>query len=71
MILFLRFRSDSESALRTLAEKVKVLQNQIPGYTLVKPFEPLYQNEGSNDLPLFPDGFDEMPDWISVSEDCR
>lgn len=71
MILFLRFRSDSESALRTLADKVKVLQKQVPGFTLVHAFEPLYQDEGSNDLPLFPDGFDEMPHWISVREDCR
>lgn len=72
MILFLRFRSDSESALQNLADAVKVLQRQIPGYTLVESFKPLFQNEDGDDLPSLFDGF-ECFYWNdpSVREDSR
>lgn len=72
MILFLRFRSDSETALRNLADAVKVLQRQVSGYTLIDSFQPLYQNEDGDDLPSLFDGF-ECFDWNdpSVREDSR
>lgn len=70
MILFLRFRSDSESALQNLANSVKVLLRQVPGHTLVESFEPLFQNEDGDDLPSLFDGF-QAPEWSSVRQDCR
>lgn len=69
MILFLRFRSDSEQALKALAKSVESLRKHVPGFTIVQPFEPLYQNEDSEDLPIL-DGFD-CPEWKSVREDIR
>lgn len=50
MILFLRFRSDSESKLWNLASRALILAKQI-GPRSIESFKPLFQNEGSDDLP--------------------
>lgn len=60
MILYLRFRSDSESKLWSLASRALLLAKQV-GPRSIESFKPLLQNEGSDDLPLL-DGFD-CPEW--------